>query len=860
MSEQRVHVVGPYGERGTVLPQDVNNVIKAGGRVATSKEIAETRANESYERASTGQKVLGHASTLVGPIASNALAGTGAAALRPEVEAFQSGEASAATLGLDKIATKYALESVAGKGAGKAYAEHLRDTEEANPGWHTAGELTGFAAMAAGGSGAGLARAVPGLGVSALGGAAEAGAARALAGVAARGALGRALATGGELAARGMVEGALYGAANQVTEDVLGDHEVAADRVFAAAGMGALYGGVGGAVLGSSGSLAKSAVGGVGRGIARLSRPAEDAIAKTEAAAAKAEAATAKLEGVATKADEALEESGVQKLAKNFTTDEGRKALAYDQAWKAVGAGYGLQTTRYAKQAAKYFPNGTRDLGEVAIRHGIIDVGNEVSPVAAAWKAGVNGTPAEMLPKIQAASDLVGTKIGDLTQASGATVKAQKLAEIINDVAKPYEGKAGQRHIGTTVREYGAELGDVLQLKGPSDVVTVQDLLIQRKALDEIVYRETKQLDPKMRVQALRDVRAKMEDLITGAIDEASGKAKGELAAEYKTLKKDFHALRILEEAAEDSAARSSKAATLSLTDKMMLAGGLASGNLLSGPALGFGSKLVRERGNAAAAVLLYRMGEIGSVQRAIQLVDQQLGRSAKGLLQPAKGTSRSAAANPVQSARKAEERLAELSSKPERVVERAATVTQGLTTAAPTVGGGVARNLTRAMAFLNAKLPPVRTSDPLSPDQKRAWTQTEAAKFMRYVEAAEDPMGVLEDVERGKVTREGVETLRVLAPTLYRDLQIQTMDAIAEQLAKGKPIPFETRLKIGVLLDVPADPSLVPRTRAFLQGNVVPLPPPNGTSGGGPKGASSKPLKLPTQHTAFDKLTDMKR
>ena len=853
---RRVPVLSPEGVFGTVDASDAVAVEKAGGRVLSPKEAKEHELQASYERSTTGQKVLGHASTVLGPIGSNVLAGTGAASLRPEVEAFQSGESSAATLGLDKIATKYALESVAGKKAGQAYAEHIRDTEEAASGWHTAGEVTGFAAMALGGSGAGLARAVPGMGVSALGGAAEAGAARALSGLAARGAAGRALATGGELAARGLVEGALYGAANQVTEDVLGDHEVAADRVFAAAGMGALYGGIGGAVLGTGGSLAKSGVGGVGRGLARLSRPSEEAVAKLEGATAKAEAATAKIEGAVAKADDVVESGGIRKMAQQAATVEGQKEFAYVQAFKAAGAPKKV-TNRMVRLGIT-----EAEAGEVMIRHGVIDTSLSDSPLSAAWKAGRNGTPAEMLPKIQAASESVGQKIGELTEASGARIPAQRLADIIDDVAKPFEGKAGQRHIGASVRDYGAELGDVLQLTKGSDTVSVQDLLIQRKALDQLVYQETKALDPKMRVQALRDVRAKMEDLIAEAIDNASGKAKGEAAAEYNALKKDFQVLRLLEESTEDAAAWAQRNRTISPSDYAAAGMAAVSGNILAAPIAAIGHKLVRERGNAAAAVLLYRMSEIGMVQRAMQYVDQQLGRSAKGLLQPAKGTSRSAFANPVQSAKKAEERLAELSSKPERVVERAANVTQGLTSAAPTVGGNVARNLTRALAFLNAKLPPVRTADPLAPDRKRAWTQTEAAKFMRYVEAAEDPMGVLEDVERGKVTREGVETLRELAPTLYRDLQIRTMDAIADQLAKGKPIPFETRLKVGVLLDVPADPSLQPKTRAFLQANVVPLPEGGGTSGGGPqsRGASSKPLKLPTQHTAFDKLTDMKR
>jgi hypothetical protein len=362
-----------------------------------------------------------------------------------------------------------------------------------------------------------------------------------------------------------------------------------------------------------------------------------------------------------------------------------------------------------------------------------------------------------------------------------------------------------------------------------------------------------------MRVQALRDVRSEMETLITNALDDASGKMKGELATEYKGLKKDFHALRILEEAAEDSAARASKGATLSLTDKMMALGGLASGNLTAAPLLGAGSKLVRERGNAAAAVLLYRMAEMGTITRTMQAIDQQLGRSAKGLLNPGSATHASPPVqNPVRVAQRAQAQIANLTSSPNAVANRAATLTQGLSQAAPNVASGVAQSMTRALAFLNSKLPPNRQVDPLAPQQQRSWTQTEAERFARYVEAAEDPVGALQDIERGKVTPEAVETLRVLTPTLYRDLQVRTLDAIAEQLATGKQVPFDTRLKLGTLLGIPADPSLQPKVRAFLQANIAAASQPSGGSmQAAPRGPAPRPIQIKTQHSAFDRLAE---
>jgi hypothetical protein len=825
---ERVHVVGPYGERGTVPAAEADAVVKGGGRLATAEEIAHATLQAQYDAQSTAKKVGGVASSVfAGPIASNALAASGAVAVQPGVEAFDKGLASPVTLGLDRVAVDQALKATAGHDAAKAYAKHMEDLSKAHGTAETLGELTGFAALAAGGNaGGGAARAIPGVGVSALGGAAEGAVARGLAGMVGQGVVGRAVTSAGSLAARGAVEGALYSGAQEFSEEMLGDHEVAADRIFAASGMGALYGAVGGAALGGAGSLAKSGVKAageaVGGGLARM------------ASGTKLGAAP----------------GAITDFLENAAKTETQKGWAYDQAWKAAGGGQGLQSTRHAKQAARYLPNGTTDLGEVMVRHGVIDVADTVTAAAMSGKA------ADMLPKAAAAEAAVGQRIGDLTMKSGASVAHTDIARVIDDVAKGYEGKAGQRHIGASIRDYGAELRDVLGMQPGGPPVTVQALLEQRKALDQVAYQEAKALDPKMRVQGLRDVRAGLEDLIADSMDAASGRVSGDLKAEYKLLKKDFMGLRMINEVLEDSAARQAKAATFGLTSTIV---GAASGGIGTGMLAAVGTKLAKERGNAAAAVLLYKMAESGAITNTIQSVNARIGKAATGLLNPAPAAHALSSTNPVAIATRAQNQIANLTSSPNAVANRAAVVTQGLGTLAPNVAGRVAANMTRALAFLNSKLPPARNVDPLAPTQQRTWNHQDATRFARYVEAAEDPAGVLDDVATGKVTPEAIETLRVLAPTLYRDLQVQTLDAIATQLAKGKPITFDARIKLGTLLGIQADPSQNPRVRAFLQANVItPAPAPAGGNMQQTPGApASKPISIKTQHTAFDRLAE---
>ena len=316
-SAEGVKAFDRLGNKVLVPAGEVSELQKMGGRVATPKELAESqheaeleRLRAEYHAKSTGDQLLGHASAALGPAAQNALGATGVVAVHPSLIAYNSGLTSATTMGLDEIGIKEALQATAGKAAADQYGKHILEARAADPGAHVAGSVAGFASEAALNAAGGLAEggAKAGAGVagrgavaralasstgpaSAVGNLVEHGAASVLGGVAKAGVVGRAVATGGELAARGAAEGALYSAASHVTDDVLGDREVAADKIFAAAGYGALGGFVGGGLLGGAGSLAaaggRKAGGAILGGAARALAKGGEEVAAHEAGAAK---------------------------------------------------------------------------------------------------------------------------------------------------------------------------------------------------------------------------------------------------------------------------------------------------------------------------------------------------------------------------------------------------------------------------------------------------------------------------------------------------------------------------------------------------------------------------------------------
>jgi hypothetical protein len=494
-----------------------------------------------------------------------------------------------ATFGLQENieqAGQNAIGSLFGHGdAGTQYHEESKRLEEVHPtatmvgegvgmvGGTLAGEglIAGAGGLAARGLGRGLAS------VSRTGELAGSLVGRAGAGLASTGALGRAVVSGAELGARGAVEMGLYSGAKELNEQMLGDPALNAEKIFAAAADGAEGGAIFGGALGSAGSLVKSGAKGLG-GIA------QDVLAKN----------ADKLTG-----------------------------LADEQRWRALDP-----LKKFTEQANARVKGGTKAVGEVLGRYGI--VGDTLE------NAIKSGDVESIGSKLDVAVEKVGQQLGDMTGASTATIPFNKINAALDDIVRDVGKYAGRENIVKSLEDYrislanklvpnAAEMGEAA-LTAP---ISIQDALFQRKGLDQLVYQESKSLDPQMRVQLLRDFRAKFENLIVDGFDEAATAAGNPGAkAELLGLKHDYQSLSLAQDAAEKATSRMQTNRNLSLTDYM--AGGTGShigsaiggavlgpvgsglGGLVGGAAGAALNKLGREKGNAIAAAVLEKLGKYG--------------------------------------------------------------------------------------------------------------------------------------------------------------------------------------------------------------------------------------------------------
>lgn len=125
---------------------------------------------------------------------------------------------------------------------------------------------------------------------------------------------------------------------------------------------------------------------------------------------------------------------------------------------------------------------------------------------------------------------------------------------------------------------------------------------------------------------------------------------------------------------------------------------------------------------------------------------------------------------------------------------------------------------LSSAAAFLQQKIPvSFASKGALSEVLKKAYTPStlEMAKFERYLQAIENPLSVLDDLEKGKVSRESIEAIQAVYPKLYEKIQIEVMEKIQDA---PDAIDYKKRLQLGVLLNIPTDAALMPDNIRGLQ------------------------------------------
>lgn len=152
---------------------------------------------------------------------------------------------------------------------------------------------------------------------------------------------------------------------------------------------------------------------------------------------------------------------------------------------------------------------------------------------------------------------------------------------------------------------------------------------------------------------------------------------------------------------------------------------------------------------------------------------------------------------------------LNELQNNPQMMMDKLEGATKDLYSYAPQTSQAVSTSMALATGFLASKVPQIPHTGPLQPEYVPS--ETEIAKFDRYLTAVERPLTVLNELKNGTLTSETVETLQTVYPQLYQQMQSTLLSKLTDAMAKKKnfSLPYKTKLMFSQFLGQDLDGSL---------------------------------------------------
>lgn len=617
-------------------------------------------------------------------------------------------------------------------------------------------------------------------------------------------------------AVQGVVEGGLFGVGQAVSDASIKDVPLTAERLLAAAGHGALLGGALSGGMTAAGALLRGAGSKVGEvGASLLGR---------------AEARTAELGGE-------LVGSVAPKTEGTLTAMVDR--YGREQALKASGG-----TTAMIERLQKM----PEDIEQRVIKK-LLDDAPEIlgKKPGSLLNAGEKAAAAEKI--VQQDGERIGTMLDDLSRtgvkadvegliAQQRTKAAAELSAAVSPDAQRETGKFSA-WLDSVEAKVGKEAGGDIKSLWEARRELRKDIDWKKAADSGDRYNEWK-----------KDLYRAMGDEIEGAGAKAGGELGPDFAARWSNANRDYRAALWLQEATARGASREGANRVLGLSEQFGIIGGLMGGGLAAIPYAMGGAvvqHLVKRYGSDVAANVARAVtrGEgVHAIDQAIERMAGErvarlvgVGKAAVGQLPDAapgiglaveKAVAPRAEPDPVgaipQRYQAAKKEL--LDAMPGREV-RAQQLRADLDQVAPGLGAAVAARTIAAQDFLASKLPQMPERPSLQPQLERPREPSfdDQQKFLRYARAVNDPLSALDDARRGKLRPEAVEALQAVYPALYQGLRAQVHAAVA---ARPDRLSYQERVRLGLLLDLPTDPSMEPKAIAQMQAAQIKAPAPN--------------------------------
>lgn len=461
-----------------------------------------------------------------------------------------------------------------------------------------------------------------------------------------------------------------------------------------------------------------------------------------------------------------------------------------------------------------------------------------------------------LAPKLARARAEVGEELGALrAKVAEETVAADAagwLRKIDDDVISPLKTSSSPTE-RRMAKKLESELADMrTRVSGQAnDTVTYADLLRQQATIKRVAYPKRAPgqglpTQPAPWMQELQKVERTLEGTLEEHVETTLAKVAPDDVGKYKDLRRLSESFIKADTIAKKSVGANLGNRAVSLTDYMT---GLTAGSALfdggmsavGGLGVAFAHKFARERGSALLATLYTRSKSVnrkidqsftGFFTRARELREATAGAFIGQPVQYDMGQVLKARAN--ESHEDAYDRM----------IARATAISNGsavgpfvIDDEAPNTGHAMRLVQQRAAAHLvkHAPAPPRTSANPnlgaLSADMRP--DPVKLYEFSRRVRAIEDPTTLLDDLKSGTISVAAVEAVKEVYPHLYADMQGRAVEWLGNM---PELMTYESRVRIGLLFELPTDPTLRPEFATAMQALYQqPTPPPRTIPPGSP-------------------------
>jgi hypothetical protein len=481
---------------------------------------------------------------------------------------------------------------------------------------------------------------------------------------------------------------------------------------------------------------------------------------------------------------------GVQAGAKLAAKLPSLEDFATGRAFKAALGGANVKGVRQADKLG-----GPEAIGKTLLDEGIVTKGATIEDIA---------------ERSSALREQLGKQIGDLRKEadrlSGGTGPdgVELMQKIDNDVIAPLRDGINDDLAESLTKQFDP-LRKKLSSGEPLSFESLNDL---RKKLDERLKWD--KTNPDAMLEMKRKVRGAINDWWVESAEAAAQKAGVEGFTEnLKALNRKFSHVALADDLASDAVLRKLSNRFASPTDHLVggasaigaaaASGGAAIPSMLSGAVGAMANKVLREHGNQVVSSMLYGLskGAVRSekaVEAAAKATVGTLMKSSTRSIPALSLMSDIQVGHALQQARAMQD-----PESPES--QRLSQLVDDVSQESPELAQAV-RAKTQQKADYLAKLagPPMDMSDPFV-QRPMPMDPVTSRKMARYVDAASNPGKALERMAHGRGSKEDIETVKTLYPSMYQRYVNQVTASIGEQKV---PPTAQQRAKLHFATGVP--------------------------------------------------------